>query len=256
MNKIIAIASIALSLSGCCTGGTVETTTTAPVTPPVAPPGPAPAGGGGPLPAVTVDGPEVSAPIPAMTTVPFTVTSAAEYQIDATGPGVDAQLYLLQNDSLVTSDSDSGEGVDARIVAFLAPGAYVARIYEYRGRALSGTIGVTQLQPLPAAATISPGAPATLVTVPSGDGPRASSAEITLAITAPGNVRIDVVSPDASIDPELMIIQNGAVLATDSDSGEGTNAQLVQAVAPGAYTLRVRDWINRAGSLTITVVPQ
>lgn len=255
MNQIIAIASIALALSGCCTGGAVETTTTAPVAPPVAPPGPAPAAGG-PLPAVTVDGPEVTAPIPAMTTLPFTVATAAEYQIDATGPGVDAQLYLFQGDSFVTSDSDSGEGVDARIVTFLAPGAYTARIYEYRGRALTGTAAVTQLQPLPAAATISPGAPPTVVSVPSGDGPRASSAEITLAVTAPGNVRIDVVSPDASIDPELMIIQNGAVLATDSDSGEGTNAQLVQAVGPGAYTLRVRDWINRSGSLTVTVVPQ
>lgn len=231
-----------------CSGGAPEPAPSPPpaVTPPVAPPA------AGPLPAVTVDGPEVTGAIPAMTSVPFTVETAGEYQIDGTGPGMDAQLYLFQGSTFVTGDADSGDDVDPRIVAFLAPGAYTARIYEYRGRAMTGTVAVTQLAPMPSVANVTAGAPPTIVTVPAGADPRASSVELTLTVAAPGDLRIDVISPDASLDPELTIIQNGAVLATDSDSGEGTNAQLVQAVTPGSYTLRVRDWTNRAGTLTVS----
>jgi hypothetical protein len=102
-------------------------------------------------------------------------------------------------------------------------------------------------------ATIAPGATATVVHAPAGDGARAASVELTLNVAAAGTYRIDVVSSDGSVDPELSLIQHAALVASDSDSGDGTNAQLVRALTPGAYTLRVRDWSNRAAALTVTV---
>ncbi|MFO0682696.1 MAG: hypothetical protein U0234_11620 [Sandaracinus sp.] len=191
--------------------------------------------------------------VPAAPTVAFEVDAPGEYRIDAQGGDMDAQLLLVQGGSIFTSDSDSGEGVDARIVAFLAPGSYAARVTEYQGRAMSARVTVARLPPLTPVATVTPGAPPTLVAVPRGDDARSGAAEVTLEISAAGSYRIDVVSPDASADPELTLIARSAVVASDSDSGEGTNAQLVRDLAPGTYTLRVRDWQNRAASLRVTV---
>jgi hypothetical protein len=205
---------------------------------------------------LTVGAPPTTVAVPAMATAPFTIAAAGEYQIDAIAAGLDAQLMVVQGDAVVFEDSDSGDGVDARVVAFLAPGSYGARVWEYRGRAMGVRLRVQRLAPLASAATITPGAPPAIVNVAAGASPRESSVEVTLTIATAGTYRIDAVSPGAAIDPELMIIQNGAQLATDSDSGEGTSAQIVRAHTPGTYTLRVRDWVSRAGAISITVVPQ
>lgn len=192
--------------------------------------------------------------VAAAPTLTFDVAAAGEYRIDAQGGAMDAQLALVQGGSVITSDSDSGEGVDARIVTFLAPGSYAARVTEYQGRAMSARVTITRLAALTPVATITPGAPAATVSVPRGDDARSAAAELALEISAAGTYRIDVVSPDASADPELVVIARDAVVASDSDSGEGTNAQLVRELAPGSYRLRVRDWQNRAASLRVTVV--
>lgn len=205
---------------------------------------------------ITIGAPPAPITVPAMPTAPFTIAAAGEYQIDAMAAGADAQLFVLQNDTVIYEDGDSGDGVDARVIAFLAPGTYGARVWEYRGNPMNVRLRVSRPPAFTPVATIAPGAPPTIVNVTSGDSPRASSAEVTLTIAAAGTYRIDAVSPGAAIDPELMIIRDGAQVATDSDSGEGSNAQLVQALTPGNYTLRVRDWVSRSGAITVTVVRQ
>lgn len=205
------------------------------------------------LPSITPGAPAQTVQVPMSPTLSFTIAAASEVQIDAVGAPMDAQLALVQGSSILQQDSDSGDGVDARIVTFLAPGTYGARVSEYQGRAMTARVGVTVLAPMTAAATVTPGAPATVVRTPAGDGARAASVELTLNVATAGTYRIDVVSPDGSVDPELTLIQHAAIVASDSDSGEGTNAQLVRALTPGAYTLRVRDWSNRAAALTVTV---
>ena len=208
------------------------------------------------LPAITEGGPPQPLHVPAMPLATFTVATPGEFQIDAMGGTADAQLVLLSGESTVAQDADSGDGVDARIVAFLAPGAYGVRVYEWQGRAMSARVGVTALAPMTAVASIAPGAPPAVVSVPAGSSPREGSVEVTLTVAAAGNFRLDAVTADSSIDPELMLIQAGALLASDSDSGDGTNAQIVHQLAPGVYTLRVRDWINRAGTITVSAVAQ
>jgi hypothetical protein len=166
---------------------------------------------------------------------------------------MDAQLLLYQGDSLITQDSDSGSGVDARIVTFLAPGTYQVRVMEWRGRAMSARVQAQVLPPMTPVAQIAPGAPPTVINTPQGDSARAASAEASLTIATPGNYRLDATS---SGDAELMIIQAGAIVAQDSDSGDGTNAQITRQLAPGTYTLRVRDYGNRASAITVTVAAQ
>jgi hypothetical protein len=205
------------------------------------------------LPTLTAGAPPTPVTAPVAPTLALTLTAPSEVQIDAMGGAMDAQLLLLQGDSVVTQDSDSGAGVDAQIVSFLAPGTYQVRVVEWRGRAMSARVQAQILPPMTPAAQIAPGAPPTVINTPQGDSPRAASAEATLTIPAAGNFRLDAVS---SGDAELMIIQNGAMLVQDSDTGEGTNAQITRQLAPGTYTLRVRDYGNRASAITVTVAPQ
>jgi len=205
------------------------------------------------LPTVAIGAPPTPAPAPAAPALSLTLAAPAEVQIDAMGSPMDAQLFLYQGGSLVVEDSDSGDGVDARIVRFLAAGTYEVRVVEWRGRAMSARVSTAILPPMTPVATLAPGAPPSIVAVPAGDSPRASSAEVTLIVATPGSYRLDATSDG---DAELMIIQNSAVVAQDSDSGEGTNAQLTQVLTPGNYTLRVRDYSNRASNITVTVVAQ
>ncbi len=205
------------------------------------------------LPALTVGAPPTPMTAPAMPTLALTIAAPSEVQIDAAGGALDAQMALLQNDSAVTTDSDSGPGVDAQIVTFLAPGTYQVRVGEWRGRAMSAQVSARVLPPMTPAAQITPGAPPAVINTPQGDSPRAASAEATLTIASAGNYRLDATS---SGDAELMIIQNGAMVQQDSDTGEGTNAQITRQLTPGAYTLRVREYGNGAGAITVTVAPQ
>jgi hypothetical protein len=183
----------------------------------------------------------------------FSADHPGEYQIDATGTP-DVQLLVLQGDRVVAEDSDSGEGTNARVVAFLAPGSYEARVFEWRGRALSGATQATALDLLSPAGAIAPNGAAQTVSTPAGEYRRAASAELTLDIATASNYRIDATTPsDAGRDAELLIHRDGVVVAEDSDSGDANNAQIVRQLEPGQYRVRVRDWVNRQAQISVTV---
>ena len=194
--------------------------------------------------------------VPAAPSATLTIAQPTEVQIDAMGAPMDAQLYLYSNGSLVTQDGDSGDGVDARIVTFLMPGTYEARVSEWQGRPMTVRVSAQQLAPMTPVASIAPGAPPAVVNAPQGDSARNASVEITLTIAAPGNYRIDATDPSGQFDPELMLIQGSQLLQQDSDSGGNRAAQIVRQLTPGTYTLRVRDWINRACAITVTAAAQ
>jgi len=193
--------------------------------------------------------------VPAVPAFNFTLDHAAEIQIDGMGTP-DVQLLLLSGgDNVITSDSDSGAGTDAQIVVFLAPGTYEARVSEWRGSALDARIQVTELGAMTPAGALTAGSPSA-VTAPAGETRRAASAELTLEITTAGSYRVDATTAaDSGRDPELMIHRDGAIVGEDSDSGEGNNAQLVRALTPGTYRVRVRDWVNRDAAITVTLSP-
>lgn len=206
------------------------------------------------LPVAAIGGAPVPLEVPRRPTLTMTLAAPSEVQIDAMGQGMDAQLHLFQNDQLVTQDGDSGEGTDARIVTFLPAGTFDVRISEWRGRPMSARVQAQILPPMTPAATIAPGAPPTPVSTPAGSSARAASAEVTLVVASAGTYRIDAVAEGR--DAELVLIRDAAIVAQDSDSGEGVNASLTRALTPGSYTLRVRDFVNRASTITLTVAPQ
>lgn len=242
-----------LALVGC--GGSTET----PPPPPVTPPGTPPAVPGTPPPpaapgTLTLGAPAVPVVVAASPGVTFTVATSAEYQIDVSGPEpLDAQLMLFLNGSYVTSDSDSGEGVNARLVQFLAPGTYEIRPTEWRHRAMNASVTLLALPPLAPVGATTPGGPPVVVNAPAGDTDRASAGEVTLTIATAGNYRIDALGP--TCDSQMVLIQNGAEVTRDSDSGENNNAQVTTMLSPGTYSVRVYDWVHRACAITVSAAP-
>ncbi|MBI2894134.1 MAG: PPC domain-containing protein [Deltaproteobacteria bacterium] len=209
-------------------------------------PGAAP-GAGAPL---TLGGPPQTVQVPAPPETPLAITEAGEYQIDAIGEPMDAELYVYQGDTLVANDRDSGGSSNARLVDFLAPGAYTLRVMEYRARPMTVRLQAQRLPPLPPAGAVTPGAPLQ-VQAPQGGDVRSACREVTLNIAAPGMYQITASSP--GFDAELDLIQNGARLEHDSDSGGERAAKIRRDLQPGAYTLRVWDYQKRAAQITIAV---
>ena len=80
-------------------------------------------------------------------------------------------------------------------------------------------------------------------------------AELDLTITSPGMYRCDAHAADAAgaaLDGQMAIIQNGAELVNDQDSGPENDAQITRELAPGAYRVRVWEWLHRAAIVTVT----
>jgi len=249
MIKHASPAVVLLALSIGCGGSEPAAPTPTPTAPAVpavpAPPTASPPG------TLVPGAPPTAVEVPAVPGVSFTVAAAGEYQIDATGTP-DVQLFLVQNGNVMQEDSDSGDGTNARLQTFLAPGTFEARVYDWHGRALTAAAQVTALEALPSAATLTAGRPQ-LVQAPAGEMRRAASVEVTLEVRTAGNYRLDATTAsDAGRDAELMIHRDGAVVAEDSDSGDENNAQITRQLEPGSYRLRVYDWMNRDAAITVT----
>jgi len=199
---------------------------------------------------------------PAALTVPIppsfnlTIASPAEYQIDATGSPMDPEIFMYQGDQLVESNDDGGEGLNGRIVRFLAAGTYSVRVVEHRARPFTAQVQAQQLQPLTPVGAVTVGQP---LQVQFPDFPimhrphnnRDAAKAVTFNVTAAGQFTCGAAASNNK-DAQMAIIQNGAVIADDDDSGEGNNASITRQFTPGNYIIRVWDWIRR-GDMTITV---
>jgi hypothetical protein len=238
---------IALAMSGCCMSGSDPVRP--PPAPSIAPPAPEV------IPDLVVDAPPITIHVPALPRYAFEVERAGEYAIDADGTPMSAQLRLFSGSDVVMQ-AGGGASAGARIVTFLAPGTYEAQIGEWRSRELDAHVSLTRLPPLPPVATLAPGDAAASVQCPHAETSREASVELTLVITTPATYRIDARSSDALRDPELALLEDGGLLQADSDSGDGNAAQIVRELAPGSYTLRLRDWLNRNASIAVEVTPE
>lgn len=209
----------------------------------------------GAMPTVTPGAPPSTVAVPAAPTLTLTIAAPTEVQIDATATGADAQLVLLSNGSTVVEDSDGGEGVNARIITFLAPGTYEVQVWEWRGGAMSANVSAMALPPLTPVGAIAPGAPPVVANAPAGDSNRAASAEVTLTIAAAGNYTIDAIGPATGCDSQLVVIRDNAEVGRDSDSGDANNARWTGPLTPGTYGVRVYDWLNRACTINVSAAP-
>jgi hypothetical protein len=243
---------LALALTGCCMGGSAPEATTA--TDPGAAPTAAAAAGPNPT-TIAIGAAPITVQAAAAPRWTFAVAAPGEYQFDAVGMPADAQLSLLDSNGWsVASDSDSGDGLNARLATFLAAGAYTVRVNEYNHAAASVQVSVTQPAPFTAVATIAPGAPPTTVTTPSADWDRPSSAEVTINVASAGRYRISAAATDSTMcTSRIELIQNNASINSNSYGGPNSSAQLEQDLTPGTYTLRIRDTIYRACTHSVTV---
>ena len=74
--------------------------------------------------------------------------------------------------------------------------------------------------------------------------------DYTLQVSLPGLYRIDCVSSNPStFDPYLRLLQGGAQIAADNNSGGNTNARIQTILLPGRYTVRVTS--ARPGAIPI-----
>ncbi|MFO0686057.1 MAG: hypothetical protein U0234_28610 [Sandaracinus sp.] len=209
------------------------------------------------LPALTAGAPASAGQIAADPSLTLTIDTPQEVIIDAIAQGgMDAQLRLMHDGSYVADDSDSGDGTNARLAAFLAPGTYQIITYEYQYRPMTATVQVTQAPAFTPVATIAPGAAPAAISTPEGDWSRASSVEVALNVASPGNYTITAATSDEHCSPEIQVIRNMEVEGyTISNSGSGTPATAERALVAGNYTLRIRNWWGHSCPMTVSVAP-
>lgn len=179
-----------------------------------------------------------------------------ECRAHAAGPdggGLDAQMKILQGANELAADSDSGGNFDALIARDFTPGAYIVRVWEWQHRAAAITVTCNPAAGIAQAGALALGTPST-VNVAAADGP-AGQAEFDLNIEGEGSYqcRAHAAGPDGSgLDGQMAILQNGAELASDSDSGGNYDALITRDLTAGQYKVRVWEWQHRAAAITVT----
>lgn len=198
-------------------------------------------------PVLTPGAPPATATIAAEPRMTLTITEPTEVIIDAVAAGFDSQIRLERGGSYVAEDGDSGDGTNARLVSFLAPGTYDVVVYDYLYRAMTASVTATVATPMTPVATIAPGAPPTTVVSVEGDYARAASVEVALTVAAPGNHLLTLTTADSGCSPEITVIQANAVVGSVIQAPmSGQPATDTRALTAGAYTLRIRNWWNHA----------
>lgn len=217
-------------------------------------------GAGGAPQTLQIGQPPVSLTIPIPPSFNLTIATAGEFQIDAMGSPMDAEIFMYQGDQLVEKNDDGGEGVNARIVRFLAPGTYSVRIVEHRSRAFTAQVQAQLLQPLTPVGSLTPGQPlqvqfpeVSFLQRPHNN--REAAKSVTFNVTTSAQFTCGAAATN-NRDAQMAIIQNGIVLEEDDDSGEGNNASITRQFAPGNYIIRVWDWLKRSDmTITVTCTP-
>jgi hypothetical protein len=200
--------------------------------------------------ALGADPSKLAIPVPPGFT--FEIATLGEYEISVKAEGKDPKVRLYKGDQAVAEDDDGGgEDRSCLLFAWLEPGTYTAFVNELGNTAADAMIRVAQAAPLPSAGTVKPGEPLE-VQVPAATNERSACAEMTLEIAEAGNYRLDAVGGEG-IDAQLILIKDSHVVATDSDSGGDNNARIEQAFEAGTYVVRVHDWRNNVGTITVSV---
>lgn len=209
------------------------------------------------VPALTTEAPQ-TAHIAAEPSLTLTIDAPQEIVIDAiaSSDDRDAELRLMQGETIVADDSDSGEGTHARLAQFVAPGTYQVIVWERQYREMTSSIQVVAAPAMTPVATIAADGTSTAVTTPEGDWARAASVEVTLSVPTDGNYVITGTPSEQDCSPELTLIRQmrieGAPLV---GAGSGAVATATRALSAGTYTLRVRNWWGHARSVALAVAP-
>ena len=204
----------------------------------------------------------------------FTLNSETSVTIDLESSQFDAYLYLSDEDGrLLREDDDSGSGTSARIQESLLPGRYVIEATSHE----SGATGHFKLTVEGASDIVRTREPnlsggalpffedGTMVGRWTGNSSISAhrsdcyARHYSFELNSRSIVTIDL---ESSRDAYLYLIDSaGERIASDDDSGEGTNARIRETLQAGFYTIEATTYGNRqTGSFELTLqrrsVPQ
>ena len=195
----------------------------------------------------------------------FTLPTSQEVTIDLQS-STDTYLFLLngsgQNGSVIESDDDGGDGYNSQIVRTLPAGTYTVEATTYSS-ATTGTfnVSITTADQLPVTqceAEISPnqdvsGSWESDCAATHRSGRYAKYFTFTLAGSQ--EVTIDLQS---STDTYLYLLngagQDGSVIESDDDGGNGLNSRIVRTLSAGTYTVEATTYAGgQTGEFTVSV---
>ena len=201
----------------------------------------------------------------------FTLGQASPVEIDLFSTAFDAFLTLREGTDaegrLVATDDDGGEGTNSRITTELSAGTYTVEATSYAtgvtgaftltataaGGGGGGGCGLDDLGALSGTATRAGNLGGDCES-PSYSGRLARYYSFTLGQA--GSVEIDLVSSvfDAFVALREGTDVAGRLVATDDDSGQGTNSRIATALSAGTYTIEATSYAAGAmGAFTLTV---
>lgn len=172
----------------------------------------------------------------------FVAPLASTFTIETQG-ATDVFVSLFGPNSqttLVTEDDDSGEGSNSRIVSNLSAGTYFVRVRHFDASG-TGNYSISVAQ----SAQPQPNLPEIIVNGPEVQGTIAAANESDVYIFNASQIGTYTIATSGSTD--TFVILNGpnnqnSFITQDDDSGPGSNSQIVRALTPGLYYVRVRHF--------------
>ncbi|MFI0472548.1 hypothetical protein ACGLWX_07475 [Halomonas sp. HMF6819] len=167
------------------------------------------------------------------------IEEAGMYQIDMRSSDVDAFLELHDDDGYSRENDDGGDGYDARLADFLAPGTYriVARTAFETTSGGQFTLAVEENE-LPEGTELQNGGELTPGETLSG---WYSGEDVTYQLEVEQSSAVTIALDSNHFDTYLELTGNG-VSESNDDGGSGTNALLETSLLPGTYTVHARGY--------------
>jgi uncharacterized protein (TIGR03437 family) len=187
----------------------------------------------------------------------FTLSSAQTVQIDLTSTAFDAYLRVLDaNGVVVAADDDSGGGSNSRIRRSFAAGTYRIEASSYSTGATGAFTLVVQVVSVTVAQiavgqTVNGTLSATSGRSAGCAGCYADLYQFTVSSAQPLIIGLNSTAFDAYL---RVLDAGGATVATDDDSGGGTNARISRTFAAGTYRVEATSYSSaKAGAYTLSV---
>lgn len=187
----------------------------------------------------------------------FTLSSAQTVQIDLTSTVFDTYLRVLDsNGVVVAADDDSGDGSNSLIRRTFAAGTYRIEASSYN----TGSTGAFTLVVQVVSVTVTPIAVGQTVngTLSATSGRSAGCAGCYADLyqfTVSSAQQLIVSLNSTAFDAYLRVLDaGGATVATDDDSGGGSNARISRTFAAGTYRVEATSYSSaKAGAYTLSV---
>ena len=173
------------------------------------------------------------------------VAKAGIYAISMDSNVMDSFLRLTGKG--VEVENDDSNGLNSKITTYLEPGDYVLTTSSMENRTGAFTLKVSMTAPAEGMA-VRDGMAITLGQPMHGLLDSSGKRVFSLRITQAAQVQLDAISD--SVDTVLKLTGPG-VNTEDDDGGNGTNAQIIQSLSPGNYTVTVRSLGDNQGTFEL-----